>query len=219
MPPPGYVASGGGPQTKPSRPRGTATIALFWGVTIATAGFAISLFNTKSVFDDVVSDGEISFSDVSKANDALDLSNALAVARIALLIASVILVCIWSKRIADNARARGVGVSSGMAAGGWWIPIGNIWLPWKELRHAAEGTNTPVNNLNLWQGLVIAAWVAMIGMGASTDDVSSVREYRDASDTMSRQGTFGIIAAGLLIAAAFVATRAIRDLDRGVTGE
>ncbi|HUC32056.1 MAG TPA: hypothetical protein VMS14_01560, partial [Ilumatobacteraceae bacterium] len=82
-----------------------------------------------------------------------------------------------------------------------------------------EGTNTPVNNLNLWQGLVIAAWVAMIGMGASTDDVSSVREYRDASDTMSRQGTFGIIAAGLLIAAAFVATRAIRDLDRGVTGE
>ena len=218
FPPPGYVAYGAA-QLRPSRGRGTATIWLYWAITAMTVFVTISLFWARSVLEDATADGDIGFRDWSKVTDALDVTTGMEGARSAIILAAIILTCLWSKRIADNAKVRGVrNVSPGMACGGWWIPVGNIWLGWMHLRRSAAGTGTPTSHLNMWQGFALASWIFSVVLGVGATDVGpTASSVRNASDIFLAQAVSGIFASGLLAVAAYAATKAIRELDRGVT--
>ena len=218
LPPPGYVSSGFA-QIRPSRGRGTATIWLYWAITAMTVIVTISLFWARSVLEDAAADRDLGLSEWADVTDAVDVTVGLEGARSAVILAAIILTCLWSKRIADNAKARGVrNVSPGMACGGWWIPVGNIWLGWMHLRRSAMGTRTPTSHLNLWQGFTIASWVFSVVLGVGVTDVDPrISSIRNASDIFLAQAISGIFASGLLLVAAYGATKAIRELDRGVT--
>lgn len=82
-------------------------------------------------------------------------------------ILSVVYVCMWMYRANANARALGavgMSVSPGWSAGWWFIPIANLWLPYramKEIYLTSQGTHwrrdvkTSVNppRLKWWWGL------------------------------------------------------------------
>ena len=56
-----------------------------------------------------------------------------------LTIAIAILLAVWSYRAVSNGVARGAAANPGLAAGGWFIPIGFYVVPFIQLRKALAG--------------------------------------------------------------------------------
>ena len=108
-PPPGYTpyVTGATGTVLPSKGLSKAMIVLFWCTTAAAALSGFALYRRKGVWDDFVG-GSATLGDL---DDADSLVGTMIVLQVVLLLASAILCAIWSKRIADNAKARGaVGV-------------------------------------------------------------------------------------------------------------
>jgi len=215
-PPPGYVnyntAQVGNIQ--PSKGLSKAMIILYWAATGAAGLLAVAAFMRKGTWDDLVS-GNATLSDIDSADSFVGVA---AVLQILLVIASAIVTCLWSKRIADNAVARGVtNVKPGMAAGGWFIPIGWFWLGFKELRKSGEGTRADVSALQRWQGFFIGQSV----LGIVSRNFGNF-DTNDSSDTISaalrNQWMVALVAAALYAAATVFATKAAKSLDEGVSG-
>jgi hypothetical protein len=222
-PPPPYgaaptpVAAPGGslpPTAGGSRGLATAAIVLFW-VTAAAAAFAvIALFNRRAAWQDVV-DGDAGLSGLSKLSDADDLVSAANVVTFLAALASVIVVSIWSLRVGRRARARGAtDVSPGLLCGSWYIPYASAIIPFIQLRRIARHDGRPRGMVSAWQGLLIAGWVlgtAVGGLEPGEDDVFN--EVDDLTDQLTTQSVVGVLALVVLVAMAFVAMRAVRDLD------
>lgn len=215
-PPPGYVnyAAAGGGSVKPSSGLSKTMIILYWVTTAAAALLAIAAFMRKGTFDDFVS-GDGTVADIDSADDFVGLA---ALLQIGVVIASAVVTCLWSKRIADNAVARGVsGVKPGMAAGGWFIPIGWFWLGFKELRKAGEGVRADVSAVQRWQAFFIGQSV----LGVVTRNLGNF-DVNDSADSISsalrNQWMVALAAAALYAAATVFAARAAKGLDSGVSG-
>lgn len=135
----------------------------------------------------------------------------VAIAQIAVLVAAAIVVALWSSRSVANAEARsGRTIGTRMAAGGWFVPIGNMWLPFVKLRAASRETGGDHRRVSHWQ----AGWIALIvavqmsnlsrrvgGMGQTEQD------FRDA---LSTEAGFVTLAAVVTAVAAFLAQRAMK---------
>jgi hypothetical protein len=150
----------------------------------------------------------------------IDAANAMVgvavLFQFALLLTSAILTCLWAKRIASNAKARGAtSVSPGLAAGGWFIPIGNLFVGFDQLRKSVTGVGGKSPGLNLWQ----AAFVGQFIMGIFTfrgNDVNLIEP--DALSTLRNQGLVALVGAVIYAAATFFAARAAKEIDTAVTG-
>jgi uncharacterized membrane protein YedE/YeeE len=200
-------------QVQPSKGLSRAMVILFWCTTAASALLGFALFSRKGVWDDFVS-GK---SSLSKLDDADKFAGLAVILQYALLLASAIVCCLWSKRIAENARARGVtGVSPGLAAGGWFIPIGNLFVGFDQLRKSATGVGGRSPSLGIWQALFIGQGVIAILIRAFGN--FSVNNPGGVSDKLRNQGLIGIVGALIYAAATVFATRAAKEIDTAVTG-
>ena len=172
----------------------------------AIATFAA--FHRKSVWDSPTRT-------LSELHDADNfLSGAVGVASM-LVIAIAILLTVWSARVVANARAQGRRVS-GMAAGGWWIPIAWFVVPFVQLRRAVDGRGS-TSALALWQVLFFA------GFGVCRVIELAVRPELDrfdtahVSDDLRNQG-FAFLATTVVVAAlAAAAIAAMRSIDEVTT--
>ncbi len=219
--PTGYVAYGGpGAATGAVRSASglrTATIVLFWLTTAASVFLAVALFARKGVWEDFIND--------KLADPLTDLNNADSMVGGAVLLlwvtqlTSTILVCLWSKREVDNAKARGgTGLSSGMAAGGWWIPIGMFWLPFGQLKKAVAAMRGTAKSLVLWQVFFIL-WLIGTGINySSRSSIDTADDFNDVTDVLNRQGLIASVAAVLAALAVIAAMRATKEVDRAVSG-
>jgi hypothetical protein len=186
-----------------------ATVILLWCVGAALGVMAIAFTVRKRAFDDAV-DGSGSLEAV---DDADTFVGAMGVIVVLLVLASVIVVCIWSLRTARHARAGGARVSPGLACGGWWIPYANAIVPFIQLRRVAVHRGRSTSWVSAWQGLLIAGLVlAMVLRGVgSWDDDDILRD--DFSGRLTGQATLGFVLMALYLAMAFVASRAMKDVD------
>ncbi len=203
-----------------SKGLGNATIALFWLVTLFGFLLAFSLFRRKSVVEDFFSNG--SFDDIQKVNDADSLVGAMALLQILVQIAAAIVVCLWSKRIASNAIARGGrDISPGLAAGGWFIPIGWFFVPFNQLRKSvkAVGGQGSGSGITGWQIAWVISGVSGFAVFTYRGDIDMADSETSLSDALSRQATIGIVGAVLTGICAFMAMRGIREANRVVTGD
>jgi hypothetical protein len=196
-----------GPPTDTARLR-RATVILFWAAGAALAVLAIAFTVRKSAFDKAV-DGSGS---IGAVDDADDFVGAIAVIVLALALASVIVLCIWSLRTARHARAGGARVSPGLACGGWWIPYANAIVPFIQLRRVAVHRGRRTSWVSTWQGLLIAGLVLGMGLrgvsGWNDDDPAD-----DISSRLTGQVVLGFVLMALYLAMAYVASRAMRDVD------
>ena len=211
----GYVAFGspGAPVQPLQSTAGlrTATLVLFWVTVAANVLFAVVLFNRRSVWDDFVA-GNAGFVDLDDADNAV---GAVALLLIVSLLASGIVLSIWSLRTARNAKARGaLAVSPGLACGGWYIPIGNLWVGFGQLRKSVDGVRGGAPNLSKWQG----AWIGFVVLGFVTRSFGNIDTFDPdgVSESLQNQSIAGVLQALTMAVAAFFAMRAMREIDRSV---
>ena len=120
----------------------------------------------------------------------------------ALMLAGAIVVSIWSLKTAQNADASGAtGVSPGLACGGWYIPIGWLFVPFIQLRQVTAHRRRSLTALTLWQVFFVGFWLFSVlfrvfgrfDLDDSADDVSGAL---DVQIVMSIGATVCAAAAG-----------------------
>lgn len=167
----------------------------------------------KGTWDDFV-DGDASFSDVDDADTAV--GGALGLTALA-MVATAILLAIWSNRAASNGAARGASVSPGLAAGGWFIPIGNYVVPFIQLRRAM-GTPARTTMVTVWQVLWIVGMLTLVGATQLFDDDDVTQTPTEVSESLSSQ-SWGIIASAVILTVTAVfAVKATSDVDNATAG-
>lgn len=190
---------------------------LYWGVVVGNVAAVAAVFHRKSVLDDIISRGTVRPSDVDADDRAAALVGAALLLTLALQVAGGIVTAVWSYRIASNAKGRGAThVSPGMAAGGWFIPIGNLWLGFREVRLSLESTGGPGDTVKMWQRWFVVAIVwGVLSRGAAGGTHDSLESLRDS---LAPVMVVTLISAGLLAMCALKATAAMAQVDDALSG-
>ncbi len=129
-----------------------------------------------------------------------------------IVLAIAILLTVWSARVAGNARAAGRPVS-GLAAGGWWIPIAWFVVPFVQLRRALGGRGN-VTALGLWQLLFIGGFgICRLVELRFRPDFDLFDTVDDVSNDLRAQGITFAITTVVVAAAAAAAIAAMRSVD------
>jgi hypothetical protein len=215
--PAGYVAYGQPANVAVTEPRAlrAATVAMFWAATAATVVLALIAYHRGDVARDVL-DG---VSGLKDAKDADDATAAAALFVMAAMLAGAILVCIWSARTAGNARRRDPGntANPGLAAGSWFIPLGNLVLPFAQLRTAARAGAARLSAaIVVWQAAFIVAFVCAI-VQRVRGDISAGDDIGDAPSRLHSQGIVIFVMAVTFAVAAVAAMRAMTEVDRATS--
>jgi hypothetical protein len=211
-PPPLRQEYGAQPSALPVAPTAglrKATIVLFWCTVGASVLVAFAAVNRRSVWDGY-REGTESLLDL---DDADGVVAAAAVVEIGVGLAALIVLSIWSLRAVRNAKALGAtNVSPGLACGGWYIPFGNLVVPFVQLRRAAKHRRRPTSAVSVWQGLTIATFVVS-GLFRSMGNLDLAEDADDLTDRLTAQTVLAFVMAALLVASAIVAMRAMGDVD------
>lgn len=214
QPPPGYVAYGTPVQMRAAlqstRGLRIATVILIWIATGGTGLQLLTITNRRAVWNDPTS----SFSDLVNADDAVVGSFVLYFIAV---VATVILLSIWTLRAVRNSQSLGtVDLNPGLACGGWYIPFGNVFVPFIQLRRATRGLGARTTASTVWQ----VGWGAMVVAGLVVNTAFSNADVFDP-DAVSRDLDTQVTGAWLVFIAAIVAasaaTIAIKALDDAVT--
>src|SRR4051794_9437236 len=128
---------------------------------------------------------------------------------------AVIVLAIWSHRVATNAKARGVlDVSPGLAAGGWFIPFANTVVPFVQLRRAARPFIGGTASITAWQ---VLGWFSLFMQRSADSDLAKNSTPEQVLHAVSSQIIRGSIAAVAMGIALVYAARAITEIDRTVS--
>ena len=75
-----------------------------------------------------------------------------------LTLVSIILFMVWIHRVLSAIRSTGqtTSISPGLAVGGWFIPLGNLVLPWLSVRSALKGLGLTSAMAGVWWLLWLA---------------------------------------------------------------
>jgi hypothetical protein len=204
-PPRPFAAPGAAPGTSGLR---KACVILFWVATGATALLLVALISRRVTWSRFTQ-GEASLADLQDADDFVGASSFVLFLAV---LASLIVVSIWSLRTARHAKATGAAdVSPGLACGGWYIPVAQAILPFVQLRKVVRHRGRSTTTVNLWQGLLIGVWVVssvLRGVGNADNDT-----VRDLTTRLTTEVVLGsILLAGMAVTAA-IAMRAMQDVD------
>lgn len=160
-----------------------ALTVLFGLVAIAALYTAMAFFNRASVADDFFVQRS-AFSDLEKADDMVSNGSS------AWLIATgvmIIVFIVWQFRHAKNAEAlRGpLGLGSGWAIGGWFIPFANLVLPAVQLSQSAKASDPTLRPGDRGetgrQPVIVLVWAVLFGLAVLTSIVSSAQRPADES--------------------------------------
>ncbi len=122
-------------------------------------GDAIRLYGTGIVSDGIPNDELI--------ETGMLVRGFLALATLLVYVPLTIFFCVWTYRSAANARALGAGgfeITPGWAVGWHFIPIANLWMPFKAFSEfwRASRADLPERVPGLWQdtgaGLLLGSW-------------------------------------------------------------
>jgi hypothetical protein len=214
--PPGYVAYGQSPGLVMSQPTGlrTATIALFWIVDAASLVFGLVAYQRGNVAHDILA-GTGSF---ASADNADRRASVAALLWLVAMLAAAIVLAIWcSRTVANGTRCDSSNpASAGLAAGGWFIPLGNLFVPFQQLRTASRGSTAAGSPLGIWQACFIAGQVlyvaARIRADVSSDNVG------DAESRLHQQGLLLLAMTVVFVVGTIAAMRAMRAVDAQTAG-
>jgi hypothetical protein len=147
---------------------------LYWCRTGAAVLQALAFLNRRSVINTAIKHsaaGGITRSDVDADDQARALIVSAAVLLIVFTIAAAILTSLWSRRVAENARARGDRVvRPGLATGGWYIPIGWFWVGFNQIKEALSRAGHSPHLVKRWQtAFIIATLISAFALRADSN--------------------------------------------------
>ena len=142
----------------------------------------------------------------------------IAIFQILAFIGSAICFIMWFRRAYANLDQKmNLRYNDGWAAGGWFVPILNLWRPvqmMSEMYRVANdvlNSNTPFNPKTLGMGGIGAWWFAWIFnnlLGRISFQLSTKAE---TLDEFANAAVFDIVATGWGIATALLALKVVRD--------
>ncbi len=186
-----------------------ATIVLIWAATAGTGFQFLGIVNQRSVWNDPSS------SRIERV-DAANAAGGAAVLYGLAALACLIVLSIWTLRSVGNAQRLGTqNLRPGLACGGWYIPLGNVFVPFIQLRRATAALGARTSRVTLWQvgwGLMVVG--GFVGVSLETPDAADPDPYIDALSAQALGTGLVFLAA---IVAAVGATLAMRTLDDAVT--
>jgi hypothetical protein len=198
----------------------TATVVLFWVAAAISGVLALVAFRRKSIWTGYINQTKSAM----QANRVDRLFAAITLVQALLLIAAAIVLCIWSKRVAANAVAKGAaGVRPGLAAGGWFIPIGWYWVGFGQLRKSVKGVNKVAPSLLAWQVLFliqsIVSFFARAGGRVGSKNRGNIVVDVPSTSSLKTSAVVAALSFVLLLAASFFAMRAIGEIDTAVNAD
>jgi len=188
-----------------------AIVVLMWVAVAGLAALAWAAFARKGTIEDYF----VNRSSADDVDDADQLVVSLSTLNVALTVAIAILLAVWSYRAVSNGNARGRDGRPGLAAGGWFIPIGFYWVSFGQLRKAMGRVGTAA--IGWWQLLWIVSTV-LAGVGRTRVDTDERFQTQDdfVSD-LQTQAVLFTVAAVLLAGATVFAGRAVKLVDAVTT--
>jgi Domain of unknown function (DUF4328) len=230
--PHGHYAYGSYSAAPALRPFGglATAAAILVGLMALVALFGVGAHvHRADLIDQSFSDGDVSFNELSDADDLVAVS--VVVYGLGVLVVAAVFIT-WQHRHAVNAESlagSSSGLGPGWAIGGWFIPCANWLLPAMQLFGASRASDPalpprPAAGRGRGSALVVV-WAAMFALGGGLvglgsvnypdeDEFSVVSDFEDyVSDATSADR---MVAAGyvLLAAAAVLAAVMVRSLSR-----
>jgi hypothetical protein len=186
----------------------TATIVLFWCATGGTVLLLVALINRRVTWNGFAN-GDRALSDLHDADDFVAAASSITSL---IMLASLIVLSIWSLRTARHARFTGAtNVSPGLACGSWYIPFANAVVPFVQLRRVAGHRNRSPKMVNLWQGALIAVWLVWLALRIV------INIDPDTPDELTSRLTAEVVIGAILVLGmavlAYVASRAVKEVD------
>ncbi|MBT2466682.1 DUF4328 domain-containing protein [Streptomyces sp. ISL-66] len=208
QPLPGFAPQ---PQAFLRSPRGVATATTVLLALCAVA--ALSLAGTGLYAGAVLRDGSYPDAGSEESFTLPDMLMALAaILPVPLLIATAALFIIWFHRVHRNAAIFNPGAiteSGGWAVGSWFIPLGNLVLPYRtakeiwaaSLQLGPDGAYRPVSTapVTSWWLLWVSSLIAERVFSIVYERADSPAELSSAADAASVQGLLSLAAAVLAI--------------------
>jgi hypothetical protein len=139
----------------------TALTWLLSGNVAVSIGAGLALMHHNQVVDDY----RHYRTTYAATQDAHHLLGVVGIVFLAVLVATTVVFIVWMWRsvknneLLDRIRPR---YTSGWSIGGWFIPIGNLWIPVRVMHDLWQGSDPDVGNYHDWRGLprtpLIAWW-------------------------------------------------------------
>ncbi|KWT58422.1 hypothetical protein ADL21_29555 [Streptomyces albus subsp. albus] len=204
----------GGPALRPTKGLATAVTVLLYAV-IATDLFALGAdFTMRALLSDLAS---VSKQEADRADDLYALA---AVIQGGVLIATAVAFIIWFHRSRVNAEhyTRDVcTLGRGWAIGSWFVPIGNLWLPYRVAKETwqASAQSAPDGSWRTVSMAPVRAWWTLWVVSLVVGRIgNTLYEKAQLPDTL-RQAVSVVALSDLLDAvAAVLAILFIRKLTR-----
>ncbi|MFF3017730.1 DUF4328 domain-containing protein [Streptomyces sp. NPDC057939] len=193
-PQPGFGPPPAGPYPAPAppppssgvlrSPQGLATAL----TALLSVGAAVDVFSsgvnmyTWKLMKDLVGDP------LSVEDDSLDLADTLAgltgIAQFTLRLATIVVFLVWFHRVRCNGqvfRPDGFTQSTGWAIGGWFVPLANLYFPYRTARETWEAStrSAPDGSYRSTSIAPVTAWWIVFVAGLLIDRVFA-SQYRNA---------------------------------------
>lgn len=214
-PPPGYVADTANVapvQLRSTDGLRTAAIVMLWAATAASFGWTATLYSRVSVWDDFMADS----AGLRELDDADSLVFIAIGSSVALSIVAAILLAVWSFRTVRNAhQLGGRDLKPKLAGWSWFIPIGNMWVPFVQLRRTATAVGIAGTRVSQWQAVWVTTFV-LGRYGVSAFDFSALASEAEVRSALSREATFSVVVGLGSFVSALLAQRAMTQVDRAV---
>ncbi|KOG53474.1 hypothetical protein ADK76_27730 [Streptomyces griseoflavus] len=207
----------GGPALRPAKGLATAVTVLLYAV-IATDLIALGAdLNTRSLL------GNLATATAQEAKRADALYELAGVLQGGILIATAVVFIIWFHRSRVNAEhyTRDVcTLGRGWAIGSWFVPIGNLWLPYRVAKETwqASAQSAPDGSWRTVSMAPVRAWWTLWVVSLAVSRIGAVLYHKHTKDHLLdglRQALSVIALSELLdIAAAVLAILFVRKLTR-----
>ena len=186
-----------------------ATVVPCWVVTALTVVLGLVAYNRGSVAQDFV-EGSARLSEVDDADSAV--AGAVGLLLVAML-ATAIVICVWSIRSVGNAKRRDPinPGSPGLAGGGWFIPFAFCFVSFQQFRASTRRFGANIAALIRWQIAFGVAWVLLIVQRIQGN--VTISNFADSGSRLHAQGVIILLAAVALGLSTVFATKATREID------
>lgn len=146
------------------------------------------------------------------------LNAFLGLAQNALMLATAVVFIVWFHRVRHNAgvfRPDGFSQSAGWAIGGWFVPVANLFLPYRTARETWDASTQYATDGSYRQvsGAPVVAWWLVFAASRVLDVVSGWKHTSGETTEQARDAySFSVFADLTTVAAAVLAVVFVRKL-------
>jgi len=190
------------------------TAVLFWLVAATSLAITVTTWLRRSAWSDAVGLGPTSANDLTEHDPPVIIAVFVLTM---LVVCTAVAVAAWAMRLGLSAQARGIeGVSVAWAIAGWFVPVGFLFLGFRQVVKVVRGSGASVTGIYVWQAAFAVTAIVMSVAQATSTNLPAIATD-DAVSTMTREVALSAASTVLFALSALFGGRAIRHADAAVT--